>query len=308
MNTISSKNGENHEGKPQVKINRKMRMWNKYKNYCFIGGGVLSVVLVIVLCVWLLPDKDDNNVVNNPTEAVTKDYVAQLGTQGATNESTEAQSQTSNETQVPTEAPTQTPTQAPTEAPTQAVSTAPGKVTFTAKDKFNDAVFVGDTVVNGISYYRYLEAGKVVSNINMVSEQAVNHVNTVMASNPKKVFIMVGLNDANYGSRTVDFITGGIEKFVKAVKAKNSSTEVYVLSVLPVTKDFESRSKVKQSFLNELNYALSTKASSMGAKYIDVATNFKDSNGYMFTQCSGTGSNLKQEYYPFLLNKIGDLM
>lgn len=325
MNDINNNsNGEGQEEKQAIKINKKMRMWNRYKNYCFIALGILAVVIIIAVGVELLPDADNNQAANVSTEAQTKDYVAQLGTSDATEGSSEVGSedtgstdaptevQTEAPTQKPTEAPTQKPTEAPTqkptEAPTQSSGNVPQKETFTTKDKFTGAVFVGDTVINGISYYKNLPAAQVVSDVNMISKNAAGKVDAVMASNPKKVFIMVGLNDANYGTYTTDNIVSNIEKFVKAVKAKNSATEVYVLSVLPVTKAFESKSTVKQSFLNNLNYALSTKAAGMGAKYIDVATSFKDSNGYMFTQCSGTGCNLKQEYYPYFLNKIATFM
>ncbi len=303
-------NDESMEEKPQVKINRKMRTWNRYKNYCFALGGVLAIGLIIALCVHLLPGADNKNTANESKPSQTKDYVAQLGTtdstEGATDSGTEAA--TEGVTSKPTEAPTEKPTEKPTQAPTQSAATVPQVVTFNTKDKFKDVVFVGDTVVNGISYYKHLPASQVVSDVNMVSSQAVDKVNTVMASNPKKVFIMIGLNDANYGTFTTGNIVSNIEKFVKAVKAKNSSTEVYIMSVMPVTKAFESKSSVKQSFLNELNYSLSTKASAMGAKYMDIATSFKDSSGYMFTQCSGTGCNLKQAYYPFFLNKVAGLM
>lgn len=312
MNIINNDNDESQEIRPQIKINKKMRMWNKYKNYCFIVAGILVVVLVVGLCVSLLPDENSKKPANNETPVATKDYIAQLGTleetkdveqsSGATTEGTEAQ------TQKPTETPTQAPTEAPTQAPTQTATSAPQVVAFNTKDKFKDAVFVGDTVINGISYYKHLPSAQVISDVNMVSSDAAGKVSSIMASNPKKVFIMVGLNDANYGTYKTDDIVKNIEKFVKAVKAKSSSTEVYVMSVLPITKAFESKSSVKQSFLNELNYSLSTKVSSMGAKYIDVATNFKDSDGYMFTQCTGTGYNLKQNYYGYFLNKIAALM
>lgn len=300
---------ENREGKSQVRINKKMRMWNKYKNYCFIGAGALAVVILVVVVVNLLPDDNgrpdyaDNSQTQQETQA---DYISQLGTERPTQTEPVTGSAGTDGTgtdSAGTEQ-TQAPAQTETQAPAQTAGTAPVKETFTTKSKFDGAVFVGDTVVNGMSYYKYLNVSQVVTDNNMVSSQAAGYADTVMASNPSKVFIMVGLNDANYGNRTVDSVAGNIEKFVKAVKAKKSSTEVYVLSVLPVTQSFEAGHNVKQSFLNELNYALSTKASGMGAKYIDVATTFKDASGYMYTDCSGTGANLKMEYYPFLLNKI----
>ena len=292
MNTI--KNSEQGT-KPEIKINRKMRMWHKYKNYCIVGGGIAAVVLVLVLVVNLLPGGRGGASSQND---ISKDATRESVTDNISNSQPETQGQSQSETG------TETPTEQKTEAPTQAVASAPQKQTFTSKDKFAKSVFVGDTIVNGISYYKFLNASQVVSNTNMVSEQAAGRADEVAKSNPDKVFIMVGLNDANYGTRTTDQVVNNIQKSVEAIKAKNSSATIYVLSVMPITKEFENSSHVKQSFLNELNYKLSTKASSFGANYIDIATTFKDSSGYMYSECTSNGYSLKIDYYPYMLNCI----
>lgn len=294
MNTMKN----NEQGtKPEIKINRKMRMWNKYKNYCIIGGGIVAVVLLLVLVVNIFPGSKENV---KPQNDISKDIAKESVTDndGQSQEATqeESQSETAGET------PTETNTEAPTQA--QPSPSAPEKQTFTAKDKFSKSVFVGDTIVNGISYYKYLNASQVVSSTNMVSEQVAGRADEIAKSSPEKVFIMIGLNDANYGTRTTDQVLNNIKKSVEAIKAKNGSAKIYVLSVMPITKEFENSSNVKQSFINELNYKLSTNASSFGASYIDVATAFKDSTGYLYSECTGSGYSLKTEYYPYLLNRI----
>ncbi len=298
MNTI--RNNEQSE-KPEIKINRKMRMWNKYKNYCMIGGGIIAVVLILVLVVNIFPGNRENV---QPQNDLSKNVAKESVTDNNNQSQEETQSETQQETQSETD--TEAPTEASTEAPTQAQpsSSAPEKQTFTAKAKFAKSVFVGDTIVNGISYYKFLNASQVVSNTNMISEQVAGHASEVAKSSPEKVFIMIGLNDANYGTRTTDQVLNNIKKAVEAIKSKNSSATIYVLSVMPITKEFENSSHVKQSFLNELNYKLSTNASSFGAKYIDIATAFKDGSGYMYSSCTSNGYSLKLDYYPYMLNRI----
>lgn len=297
MNTM--KNGD-QDSRPEIKINRKMRMWNKYKSYCIIGGGIAAVLLVIVLIVNIVPGNKGNTKL--PSES-GKDTVWENKTNAADQTQGESQQESQSETQSEsvTEAPTQTETEAPTQAP--ASSGTPEKQTFTAKDKFANSVFVGDTIVNGISFYKYLNASQVVSSTNMISEQIAGRAGEIAAGGPDKIFIMIGLNDANYGTRTTDQVLNNIKAAVQAIKARSSAT-IYVLSVMPVTKAFEGSSNVKQSFINELNYKLSTNASSFGANYIDVATSFKDSSGYLYSECTGSGYSLKTEYYPYMLNRI----
>lgn len=298
MNTM--KNSE-QDSRPEIRINRKMRMWNKYKNYCIIGGGIVAVVLVIVLIVNIFPGSGNNA---QPPSENGKDIVQESNTNDSSQPQDESQQESQDESQAESNA--EAPTEANTEAPAQPQTSSgvPEKQTFTTKDKFANSVFVGDTIVNGISFYKYLDASSVVSSTNMISEQIAGRASEITASNPDKIFIMIGLNDANYGTRTTDQVLNNIKSSVEAIKARSSSATIYVLSVLPVTKEFESSSNVKQSFINELNYKLSTNASSFGANYIDVATAFKDSSGYLYSECTGSGYSLKTEYYPYLLNRI----
>jgi hypothetical protein len=46
----------------------------------------------------------------------------------------------------------------------------------------------------------------------------------------------------------------------------------------------------------------------MNATYIDVASAFKDGTGYMTASFTGNGSNIYNEYYPFLLNGIAGVI
>ena len=98
--------------------------------------------------------------------------------------------------------------------------------------------------------------------------------------------------------------------FRSEIKSKSASTSVYILSVLPVTSAFENRSNVsiKQSLLDEINESLSQNAAGYGATFIDLADAYKDGSGYLKTECTGNGSNIYGEYYPFMLNSISKLI
>jgi len=121
---------------------------------------------------------------------------------------------------------------------------------------------------------------------------------------------MVGLNDANYGTRDGKTIAGFIGDTVKEIKSKSASTSVYILSVLPVTSAFENRPNIsiKQSLLDEINESLSNNAAEYGATFIDLAGAYKDGNGYLRTECTSNGSNIVGGYYPFMLNSISKLI
>ena len=73
-----------------------------------------------------------------------------------------------------------------------------------------------------------------MSDDNITSDKLQKHIDSVLSSNPSKVFIMAGLNDANYGTRDGETIADFIGETVKEIKSKSASTSVYILSVLPV--------------------------------------------------------------------------
>ena len=74
--------------KSSVKLNRKMRMWHKYRNYCFGAAGVL---VALVICVAVIRFMGRSSSDNKQQAAVPP---------------TTAQQTTQNETQPVTQAPT----------------------------------------------------------------------------------------------------------------------------------------------------------------------------------------------------------
>jgi len=295
-------NRENEDVRREIKINKKMRAWNKYRNYCFIAASVLIVIIVLLVAVKVITrDKgnENNTVAQQTTGSDNKEQTTVASQQSTTASETQQSTQTQQTTQQPTTAAQQTV------GPLKVGGTAEIQ-DFVGAEKFDNCVFVGDSIISGISFYGYLPSSQVVSDDNLTSDKLKDQIDSALSSNPSKLFIMVGLNDANYGTRDGETIGEYIGEAVKAVKAASASTNVYILSVLPVTSAFENRSnvRVKQSVLDDLNAYLSANAASFGAVFIDFADAYKDSSGYLMTDCTGNGSNIYNGYYPFMLNSI----
>ena len=267
------------ETKPEIKLNRKMRMWNKYKIFCIIAAVILVVGIVVAVAVKGITGGKNKQVAENPTP-----------------------SQKQSQTYVPET----TTTQAASSGSGLKLSGSAEAETFTNKDYYSDTVFMGDSVISGIESYGYLN--NVVGNVNATSGKLESYVNEAMKSNPSKVFIMVGHNDANYGTIKEESLASNITDIVEAIHKKKSSAKVYVLSITPITSAYENKSStnVKQSYIDKANSLIEENASSGKYTYVDVASAYKDTNGYMKTDCTGNGINLKNSYYPFLLNGIAE--
>lgn len=285
--------------KSSVKLNRKMRMWHKYRNYCFAAAGVLVALLVCVTVIRFM----GKSSVNDKKQAAIPPATTQ-----------QAAPATQPETQAPTVAATEPATQEQTtEAETKTfvsgVLTVEGAAQaedFTAQDYYGDAVFFGDSIVSGIEEYGFLSGGYVVAENNLTTTKAVSVVERVADLNPQKVFIMVGLNDVNYGTKSAESIAEDLITLAGEVKESCPSADVYILSLLPVTSGFEAKdtNQITQSSIDDVNDNVSVLASSAGYSYIDVASSYKNDEGYMDSEYTTNGMNISHDYYPYLLNSI----
>ena len=177
---------------------------------------------------------------------------------------------------------------------------------YTSRSNYDDAVFFGDMIVSGIGEYGYLDTSRIFSDNNLTTDKALNSVSSVAAANPSKVYVLVGLNDLNYGTRSGENVAERIGSIVESLKEAIPSVKVYVVSLLPITQSFEAKSNVKitQAAIDEANSTLAARATEYGMTFIDIADAFKDESGYLNTDVSTGGYNLNHNYYPFFLNNI----
>lgn len=274
--------------KPKISLNRKKRMWNRYRNY-IVGLAVLVVAVIIFAivlksCNGKSSDKKDDN---KAASSVQQESTAQV--------TQESNASTENVTQQTTAA---------AAGRVLSVSGTPGSEDYTSSSVYSKSVFIGDFVVSGISQFGFLPDAQVISSNSMTSDKLTGYLDNIVSQSPDSVYIMVGINDLNYGSRSVDDIFNYEKEFIEAVKSALPSADVCVLSVLPISQRFESSSKVKQANIDSLNGKFSENAESLGITYIDTASVFKDASGYFGSSYTDSGYNLKSGYYAFMLNGI----
>ena len=291
---------DNNDGK-KIQLNRKLRLWNKYKNPII---GAVSAIIVIVIAVVVLRacsiGRTDDNAASTKADRNNSTTTAMNVTEEQTS---------SGVAEATTAATTEATTQAAQPAVTGNVVKINDKAVeeeYTSKDAYSDAVLFGDMIIAGIEDYAYLGSGSIVSDNNLTTDKALNYVSDVKDRNPSKVYVLVGLNDLNYGTRSGEDVAERIGTIVSSLKEQIPSAKIYVVSLLPVTESFEAKSsvKIKQTDIDAANKKLSEEASAMGMTFIDIADSFKDGTGYLDTEFSSGGYNLNHNYYPFFLNKL----
>ena len=281
----------------EIRINKKMRLWNKYKNYIIGCAGIFVVIFLVVLlksCGKSGSDENKNVTVSNEIIVGTKDSGNQA-TQAATNQ---------------TKATTPLTTQAVTGNKVYTTTKVLAKEEFTTSSFYDNSVFLGDFIVSGIEYYGFLGKNKVIADTNLTLDKSLNNVDQLVSYAPQKVFIMLGINDLNYQSRGVDSIVASYTTLIGQIKAKLPTAKIYILSVLPITQSYEAKANVyiRKTNLDQLNNKLKAMVTTSGVDYLEVATPFQNSTGYLNESVTSNGLNLSNDYYGFLLNTIADML
>lgn len=301
---------DNNEEKNKIVLNRKMRLWNKYKKP--VIGVILAVVVIAVVAIVLKlcsigkPVEDKATTLANNNNNNNDIIITQSSIEMSNNETTSA-ADTESTTSAVTESTTSSTTSAAQVSGGVARITTKAEIQeYTSRSNYDDAVFFGDMIVSGIGEYGYLDTSRIFSDNNLTTDKALNSVSSVAVANPSKVYVLVGLNDLNYGTRSGENVAERIGSIVKSLKEAIPSAKVYVVSLLPITQSFEAKSNVKitQAAIDEANSTLAARATEYGMTFIDIADAFKDESGYLNTDVSTGGYNLNHNYYPFFLNNI----
>ena len=124
--------------KPKISLNRKKRMWNRYRNY--IAGLAVLVVAVIIVAIVLKSCSNKNSDRQDDTK-VTTSPVQQESTAPVIQESKEPAENVTGQTT------------AAASGRTLSVSGTPETVDYTSSSAYSKAVFIGDFVVSGISQF-----------------------------------------------------------------------------------------------------------------------------------------------------------
>lgn len=294
---------ENQSNRPvqknsEIRINKKMRLWNKYKNYIIGFAGILIVVLLVLLVLKGCGKSTDES--KNTTSAIDNVTNANKGTSQSATDQTKSADQ-------PT---TQAMTQAVAANKVYTTNKVVSKEDFTTSSFYDNSVFLGDSIVSGIGYYGFLPTNKIIADTNLTTDKAVSKVDELASNSPQKVFIMLGINDLNYGTRGVDTIAANYETLISQLKVKLPSAKIYIISILPITQTYEAKANVyiRKANLDQLNNKLKSMVATSGIDYIEVSTAFQNSTGYLSDNVTNNGLNISNDYYGFLLNTIAEML
>lgn len=158
-----------------------------------------------------------------------------------------------------------------------------------------DVVFFGDSLTSAGAFHEQFPDVKIV-NLGSSGEglaSMLGRVSTVQALSPKKVFLLGGINGLT--DHNVPCCLSQYEDLLNALQEALPETQLYVQSVLPITK-VRSRTLCKNTTIQTFNAGIKALAERHGVTYIDLhGLYFR--GGEMDPDCVKDGLHLTPEAY-----------
>ena len=150
-------------------------------------------------------------------------------------------------------------------------------------DATSKIVFLGDSIT-------FLEDWNVLLGVSDIANAGVSgnttddvlkRLDAVMIHKPKKVFIMIGINDLLRG-KDVSTVLVNYEKILQEIRMQSPDTAVYIQSVLPVNNDILKSQAVESQKIIDLNNNLKLLAGKNSMVFINLYPYFCGSDNKLY--------------------------
>ena len=192
-----------------------------------------------------------------------------------------------------------------------------GEGEWLASSYFDDALFVGDSITEGIKLYDVMNNATVLSStgVNLDSLYTKDAVTLADGSKvpilgasknytPGKIYLMMGVNSLL--SDEESFRTA-YARVVDTLTSQHPDAILYIQSILPVTADYEKRQNAvaDNAKIDRYNEILKELAAEKQVYYLNVAEVFKDADGCLPNSASPKdgihfGSSWYRKWFDYL--------
>lgn len=159
-----------------------------------------------------------------------------------------------------------------------------------------DAVFFGNSITRGSSFHKTFPNVR-ICNLGFPGDNLdgmMLRVNQIKAVNPKKVFIMAGINGLNL--QPINVFENKYEKLVKAVCDSVPNATIYLQSILPVNNDIAQKFVCNNDKIIEANQIINRLSEKHHCIYIDLFSIY-EKDGEMNPELTRDGVHLYEESY-----------
>lgn len=168
-------------------------------------------------------------------------------------------------------------------------------------------VFVGDSITQG-GLWGELFANPRVLNRGIggdATQDLLNRADQIHALSPRKLFLMIGINDLNQGVE-LETTFSNLEGLFDGFDRELPKSRVYLQSVLPVNEDWFR--PIDPADVEAINEKLRAEADARGYQFVDLRPLFSDENGQLKRDYSNDGIHLLGGAYAVWRDRIEELV
>ncbi len=238
---------------------------------------------------------------NYYTNTTLEDVLAQQNAVVDSQASNENQNDINNEN-------TDVPENIPEVVPEEKVNPVPESEKV-GDDYLQNVVFIGDSLTYGLSTYNIVPSSNVLASVSLnlakidtatvdTAYGKLTIVDALTQMQPKTAYIMLGSNGMAY--LNANELYQYFSTFMKNVLDVCPETEIYIISVPPVTAEKETTVNVpiKNSDIDEFNAKLLEYCNRNGLNYLDLNSSLKNENGVLADEdAENDGMHLKHSTY-----------
>lgn len=173
-----------------------------------------------------------------------------------------------------------------------------------------DVVFFGNSITERGDWQELIGNRLAVANRGIGGDNSFGlkaRLPGIIKLNPKKVFIMIGINDIGRGL-PVEVILANYLTIIQAMKAQLPKTKIYIQSVLPLNDDVLNYDylKNKSKKIEHLNSGLQVLAKDSKTAYVDLEPVFSTEKNVLNALHTSDGIHLKAEAYLLWVTHLKD--
>ena len=163
-----------------------------------------------------------------------------------------------------------------------------------------DIIFLGNSITDGAEWSE-LFANPHIKNRGISGDTTwgvYDRLNTILKGQPKKVFLLIGINDIGRGKDDA-YVLEGIKRIVSTLRTKSPKTRIYVQSLLPVNPFYGKFNGHTSQWerISTINKGIKALVTDEGATYIDLFSAFADNEGKMKKELTNDGLHLVGKGY-----------
>lgn len=170
-----------------------------------------------------------------------------------------------------------------------------------------EIAFVGNSITEGGKWQELIRKKNIINRgiSGDVTYGILARLDEVLASKPKKIFLLSGVNDMKRGTPN-DVILANFKRMIVMAKTQSPKTKLYMQSLLPVNEAMlpATYAQVKNSKINDLNQKLEALCAAMGVFYINLHPAFADEKGNMKKELSLDGLHLRHASYVYWAEEL----